>query len=295
MTASDLDAITHRTIAANGIRFHIAEAGPKNAPLLLCLHGFPECWYSWRHVLLGLSHRLRVVAPDLRGYGQTDKPPCGYDLDTLADDAHELVRALGYERCTLAGHDWGGAIAYHAARRHAAVVERLVVMNCPHPAALRRHVFTNPRQIARFWYFFLFQLPYVPEWYLAREGGRAIAGAFKTAAARPDAISKEDRDVFRRAMLEPGAIPSALAYYRHAFRSGFSLGGASRARPIAAPTLVLWGMQDPALGVELTHGMEKYFSGPFLLQFLPDVGHWTQQEAPREVCAAMSSFLAISV
>src|SRR5262249_27736037 len=156
-----------------------------------------------------------------------------------------------------AGHDWGGAVAYQAAARHAAVVERLVVMNCPHPSAMRRAMLTNPRQMARFWYFFVFCLPRLPEWYLARQRGRARAGSLKAYAARKERITKEDRDLFRREMLRPGALAGGLAYYRAALRSYVGLDGALRGLPrIAAPTLLLWGMKDGALGVELTHGME---------------------------------------
>lgn len=286
------EAISHSTLSANGLRFHLASSGPADAPLLLCLHGFPECWYSWRHVLAQLSDRFRVVAPDLRGYGDTERPRGGYDLDTLADDVAALVRALGRERCFLAGHDWGGAVAYHAAARHPAAVERLVVMNCPHPRAIARALLTNPRQIARFWYVFMFQIPWLPELYLARQNGRGIVGSFKGYAARKDRITREDRDVFRREMLKPGAIAAGLAYYRAAFRRPWSLRGpGGKPAAIAAPTLLLWGARDPALGLELTHGMERYFSGPFSVQYFPDVGHWTQQEAPDEVCAAMRAFL----
>jgi pimeloyl-ACP methyl ester carboxylesterase len=287
--------IEHATVAANGVRFHVARAGPAWAPLLLCLHGFPECWYSWRHILARLSDRFLVVAPDLRGYGDTERPAGGYDLETLADDAAALVRALGRERCFLAGHDWGGAIAYASAMRHPARVERLVVMNCPHPHALGQAMFRNPRQFKRFWYFLAFQLPWLPERYLARQGGRAIAGSFKAYAHRKERITREDREFYRKEMLKPGALAAALAYYRAGFRSAIGLAHRPRMIPIAAPTLVLWGRRDPALAVELSHGMERFFAGPFAIQYLPDVGHWTQQEAPEEVEAAMRAFLPNSL
>src|SRR4051812_27301401 len=107
--------IRHEMVRANGIQFHVASTGSRERPLLLCLHGFPECWYSWRHVLERLGARYHVVAPDLRGYGETDKPAKGYDLPSLSTDVRELVRVLGHEKCTLIGHDWGGAIAYDTA------------------------------------------------------------------------------------------------------------------------------------------------------------------------------------
>ena len=282
----------HRTIAANGLAFHVAVAGPADAPLLLCLHGFPELWYSWRHVLAALSDRFLVVAPDLRGYGDTERPAGGYDLPTLAADTRALVRALGRERCHLAGHDWGGAIAFETATRFPETVERLVILNAPHPVALARSFLANPRQIARFWYFLLFQLPWLPEYYLGRQGCRAISGSFKAYAGRKDRITREDREVYRQAMLRPGALRAALAYYRAAFRL-LARPGATRGTPrIQAPTLILWGSEDPALGVELTHGLAEWFAGELSIRYLPGVGHWTQQEAPEEVCEAMRAFLA---
>jgi pimeloyl-ACP methyl ester carboxylesterase len=284
--------VAHETVSANGLRFHVASAGPPEAPLLLCLHGFPECWYSWRHVLERLAGPYRIVAPDLRGFGETEKPPGGYDLDTLAADVAGIARALGRERIYLAGHDWGGAVAYHAAACYPGLIERLAVLNCPHPLAARR-ILLNPRQLARFWYFLFFLLPFLPERYLARQGGRAIAGSFKAYAVRKDRITREDRDVFRRAMLRPGAIRAGLSYYRSAPRS-FVRADPRWAR-VAAPTLVLWGLGDGALGPELTHGMERWFTGPLRLEYLPGVGHWTQQEAPDEVCAALRSFFPISL
>src|SRR5436190_5273232 len=107
--------VRHVRVRANGIEFHVAIAGPEGAPLLLCLHGFPECWYSWRHQLEALSDRFLVAAPDLRGYGETEKPKSGYDIENLAADAAALVGALGRERAIIVGHDWGGLIAYAAA------------------------------------------------------------------------------------------------------------------------------------------------------------------------------------
>jgi pimeloyl-ACP methyl ester carboxylesterase len=279
----------HSFVAANGVRFHVVAEGPEEAPLLLCLHGFPELWYSWRHVLARLSKRFRVVAPDLRGYGESDKPPSGYDAATLARDVRELVGALGRSRCFLVGHDWGGVVAYETAMRHPECVERLIILNAPHPATFARALLTNPRQLLRSWYIFLFQVPGLPERLLAAGDGRAIERAFDNVPG----ITDEDRQVYRKAMLRPGALEKALEYYRVAFRHALSPRRLFARLPrIVAPTLVLWGEEDPALGSELTHGMERLFEGPLTVRYLPGVGHWTQQEAPEEVCRAIGSFLS---
>ena len=128
--------LTHRFVEANGLQFHLVEAG--QGPLVLLLHGFPEFWYGWRNQLPALARHFRVVAPDLRGYNLTEKPPTGYDWETLASDVPALIRALGAEQAHVVGHDWGGVVAWGAAIFHPDVVDRLVILNAPHPAAYRR-------------------------------------------------------------------------------------------------------------------------------------------------------------
>ena len=128
-------------------------------PLVLLLHGFPEFWYSWRRQLPALAQRFRVVAPDLRGYNLSDKPASGYDQATLASDIPALIHALGADRAHVVGHDWGGVVAWGAAIHHPQVVDRLVILNAPHPAAYWRELRQNPRQLLRSWYIGLFQIP----------------------------------------------------------------------------------------------------------------------------------------
>src|SRR6201999_3425042 len=118
---------THRVVSANGIGLHVAEAG--TGPLVLLLHGFPEFWWTWRHQLVGLAGAgYRAVAIDLRGYGESDKPPRGYDLWTLAGDVAGLIRALGERRAVVVGHDWGGLIGWTLAALHPRLVRSLVVL-----------------------------------------------------------------------------------------------------------------------------------------------------------------------
>src|SRR5438105_3448509 len=133
----------HRSVSANGTRFHVAEAG--DGPLVLLLHGFPEFWWTWRHQLASLpAAGFRAVAVDLRGYGGSDKPPRGYDLVTAAADAAGLVRALGEANAVVVGHDWGGLIAWTLANYYPKVVRRLAVVSMAHPLRMRSSVLTNP-------------------------------------------------------------------------------------------------------------------------------------------------------
>ena len=125
-------SIEHRQIQANGITFHVAVSGPPDGPAVLCLHGFPEGWMSWRPVM-NLLPEARLYAPDLRGYGETERPRDGYDVFTLTDDIAALIRALGLERPVLVSHDWGGALAWIFAHRYSHLVRRFAVVNCPHP------------------------------------------------------------------------------------------------------------------------------------------------------------------
>jgi pimeloyl-ACP methyl ester carboxylesterase len=281
--------VRHDTVRANGIRFHIASTGDAKAPLLLLLHGFPECWYSWRHQLEALANRFHCVAPDLRGYGDTDKPKGGYDLANLAKDAAELIRALGHERAFVAGHDWGGAITWDLVRRHPGVVEKFAVLNCPPSEILLREVQRNFRQFRRSWYIYFFQLPFLPERRLTKNEGAIIPRIFLSGATRRDAFHREELTVFRESILKPGAARGALAYYRSAHKRK-----PLPREPIRVPGLLLWGKDDPFLGIELTHRVDRLMEAPLTKRYIDRCGHWTQQEAPQEVNEALREFLATS-
>jgi epoxide hydrolase 4 len=271
----------HETVHANGIRFHVVTAG--DGPLVLLLHGFPQFWYAWRHQIPALATRFRVVAPDLRGYGETEKPPrvADYAVATLAKDVVELVHALGENRAHVVGHDWGGGVAWTVALRHPEVIDRLAVLNCPHPIAFAKALRSNLRQLARSWYMFAFQLPWLPEWALTRGNARIVQPMFREMAKRPGTFSDDDLDRFREALLVPGAATAAVNYYRAAFRDFADLRAEERAaRTIEAPTLLVWAEDDVALGKELTEGMEGYFGGPFRIHYVPECSHWVNEEQP---------------
>jgi|SRR5215469_5144239 len=278
-----------------GIRLRAAVAG--DGPLLLMLHGFPESWYSWRYQLRALSPSYKCVAPELRGYGESDAPRGvqNYTVEALAGDVRDLVHHFGEKRAVVIGHDWGGAIAWVASLMHPEVVERLVVLNCPHPRQMRRCLRSNFRQLARSWYIFFFQLPWLPE--LAMRAGnfwlpmRAIRGG----AVRKEAFTDADLEHFRQALSRPYALSAALNYYRALARRDFmSDPPASHwlARTVQAPTLLIWGEQDIALTKELTYGMEDLFEREFEIKYVPDSGHWVQQEKPELVSRLILDFLS---
>lgn len=279
------EELRHGFIEANGIRFHYAEQG--EGPLVLLLHGFPECWYSWRLQLPVLAEAgYHAIAPDLRGYNLSDKPTSGYDAATLAQDVEAIGHAFGAERAHVVGHDWGGAVAWYVGALQPAFVQSLVVMNAPHPAAFAQYARRTPGQMLKSSYMFFFQIPALPEWLLTRRRARMVADGFRRAAVRRDAFTEADLEVYREAFLRPGAARRAIDYYRRAVRQG------SRALPgrVEAPTLVLWGRGDPVLNEAMNERLGEWVPN-LTYRTIPDCGHWTQQERPDVVNQELVAWL----
>jgi pimeloyl-ACP methyl ester carboxylesterase len=287
---------THRSVSANGSRFHLVEAG--TGPLILLLHGFPEFWWSWRHQITGLADAgYRVVAVDLRGYGGSDKPPRGYDGYTLASDVAGLIRALGERDAMLVGHDWGGFLAWTAAAFHPRMVRRIAVLGMPHPLRLRTALATDPRgQLAASRYLFAFQAPRY-EHVITRDGASYI-GELMSRWSGPQWQDTpefgEYVDACRTAMQIPQASFCALEYHRWALRSLTRPSGwrfvKLLQRPISAPTLQLHGGLDGCLLPRTAQGSGRYVSGKYEWQLLPDVGHFLQSEAPDRVTGELIRF-----
>jgi pimeloyl-ACP methyl ester carboxylesterase len=287
--------IQQRTLQTRTLAFHVAETGPIDAPIVLLLHGFPEFWYSWRHQLLGLSAAFRVVAPDLRGYGGSDKQG-PYDLETLCADVAAIIQALGHERgqpdlcVTLVGHDWGGVIAWATAVLYPHHVERLAICNAPHPLGFLDSLWRHPGQIARSWYIGLFQVPGLMERLFRRDPQGMLARMVHGAAGRKGVFPPDEVQVYAEALMAPGTLEAALGYYRAlpgSIHKTKQLQG-----KIQAPVLVLWGRKDPALGPELVDAARRYVAGPLTVQWFAEAGHWLQQEEPEAVTLALASFAA---
>jgi pimeloyl-ACP methyl ester carboxylesterase len=280
---------TSLQIVANGLRFRVLEAG-SGERLALCLHGFPELAFSWRHQLPVLAGEgWRVWAPDLRGYGGSDRPVGReeYAIEKLLDDVAGLIDASGARETWLIAHDWGGVIAWLFAMRRLRPLARLTIMNLPHPACFERALARGVRQRLRSWYAFFFQLPWLPEQLLGARRAALVGRAFREMAVNKQNFPESVLDVYRRAALEPGALTAMVNYYR-AFLSG---GGARRQRSLGypkidVPTLMIWGERDTALGVETLEGTEEFVSN-LTLHRLPNASHWVQQDAPDEVNALL--------
>ena len=280
-----------RVVAANGLDFHVHEAGDGDR-LALCLHGFPELGFSWRYQLpLLVDLGYRAWAPDLRGYGQTRPRPQrrrDYRPTLLVDDVAALIDAANASETVLIAHDWGAALAWMLAIEHVRPLDRLVIMNVPHPARFQQGI-RSFRQLRKSWYLFFFQLPWLPERVLGRNDAEAIGKAFSNMAVHPERFDNDVLDVYRRAASEPGALRAMVNWYRGAMMSVRET-RRSDFPTIATPTLMVWGEQDDALGKELAEGTDEYVAD-LTLRFLPQASHWVQQDQPEIVNAMLSAFL----
>lgn len=272
----------------DGVRLHAVERG--RGPLVVLLHGFPDFWYGWRHQLPALAAAgFRTVALDLRGYNLSDRPPRvdDYRVARLAADVRSAVRSLGAERAHVVGHDWGGAIAWHLASRHPEMVDRLAVLNAPHPGRFAE-LLRTPGQAVRSWYVGAFQIPLVPELLLGAAGRRLLLDALRAMHRRPGAITDADLARYDAAFARPGAIRAALAYYRAAARR--SMEALGQGRRVERPTLVLWGERDPALRRENADTLERWVPD-LRVERVADAGHFVQADAPDVVNSALVRFL----
>jgi pimeloyl-ACP methyl ester carboxylesterase len=278
-------------VIANGITFEVFTAG-SGSRLALCLHGFPECAYSWRYQFPMLTKLgYRVWAPNLRGYGNTDAPPniSDYALEKLVNDVAELIRAADAQEVVLIAHDWGAALAWTLAIRQPMLIQRLIICNVPHPACFLREL-KRPAQLLRSWYIFFFQIPWLPEALLKHR----IADMFLRTTRNPATFPPEALTVYQENAQRPGRLTAMINWYRALIRYGrwrqFSKADYPK---IEIPTLFIWGDADTALSIHTTDHTDRYVSN---LEFrvLPRVSHWVQQEAHEEVNAIIESWLATS-
>ena len=272
------------------VRLHYVEAG--DGPLVVLLHGFPEFWFAWRFQIPALAEAgFRVVAPDMRGYNLSSRPPdvAAYDTDRLARDVVDLLRERGADRALLAGHDWGAAVAWATAMNHSEAVERLAVLNVPHPARMAQGL-RRPRQLAKSWYMFFFQLPWLPERVVRARRWWFFRYAFEH-DARPGAFTPEDIDRYVEAWSRPGAVTAMINYYRAAFRqTPGRLEG--RIRPIHSPTLVIWGDRDRYLGADLAEPDRADVPNLEAVVRLPNASHWVYHDEPERVSQLMVDFFS---
>jgi epoxide hydrolase 4 len=289
--------IEHSRVEANGISFHLATAGDPEGPNVLCLHGFPEGWMSWRPVMERLPG-VRIHAPDLRGYGETTHARDGYDVFTLTDDLRALIRTLRLDRPLLASHDWGGALGWIFAHRYSDLISRLVVVNCTHPRTLvRAAVHVQDWQPFRIPWVLPFQVPWVPEAFLTSHPGRQLLRwSFTIREGRRGAMDLALLDEILARFRRPDDLRGPIQYYREFARTLVTPDIRERldgiyARPISVPITVVWGQKDGALPekVAMQSGLDAGRSLDW--RPLPGVGHFVDLEAPDELSAEIARAL----
>ncbi|RQH01715.1 alpha/beta fold hydrolase [Natrarchaeobius oligotrophus] len=284
----DVPSAERRFVDANGVTLHAVAAGDSADPLVVLLHGFPEFWYEWsEYVGRFVDAGYRVLIPDQRGYNLSDRPDGvrSYRTSALSADVASLVEAEGRETAHVIGHDWGGAIAWDLSLRHPGVVDRLGIVNVPHPTAFERTLRSSPRQLSKSWYAFVFQLPRFPEWALARNDFDALVTSMRE-PANDGAFDEADFERYRRTWSEPGALTAAINWYRARARH---YDEPPRER-VAQPTLIVWGENDQALVPELAPTSLEYCEDATLARF-PHATHWVVHEHPDRVSAVLLDHL----
>jgi epoxide hydrolase 4 len=291
--------IEHREVQANGIRFHVAVSGPEDGPSILCLHGFPEGWMSWRAVM-GLLGEARVYAPDLRGYPGSSRPEDGYDVINLSDDVRALIEALGLDRPILVGHDWGGELAWIFAHRYSHLIRHLVVVNGTHPKTLTRAVLSfDDLQTLRIPWVPFFQIPRFPEWFMTtRLGRRVLRLSFLIREGKKGAMDRPLVDEIVARFQKPEDARWPIDYYRQIVRTVIvpgrrrQLNGVYR-MPITVPATMVWGMKDGALPAKVALKSQRDAGCPVEWRPLPGVGHFVDLEAPEKLADELRRLLVV--
>jgi pimeloyl-ACP methyl ester carboxylesterase len=269
------------------VQLHAVAAGPKDGPVVVLLHGFPEFWYGWRRQIQQLAAAgFRVIAPDQRGYNLSSKPSgiAAYALTELVSDVIAIADQLGQKKIFLAGHDWGAAVAWSTALLHPQRVAKLAVLNVPHPSVMRKFLSTRPRQLFRSWYMFFFQLPWLPEAFFSafhfRAGSRSLLRS-----SRPGTFSAEDLVQYRAAWAQPGALSAMLNWYRALFRTRAKF----KDKTVRVATRILWGERDAFLLTEMAHESLRYCANAELFTFA-NATHWLQHEEPARISELLIDF-----
>jgi pimeloyl-ACP methyl ester carboxylesterase len=288
-------------VHVNGLKLHVVTAG--KGPLILFLHGFPEFWYEWKDQLAEFGKDHLAVAPDMRGYNLSDKPDGldPYKMNALVED----VRALGdhyshQKKFVLVAHDWGGAVAWAFAIQHPEMLEKLVIVNAPHPGVFGRLLATDPAQQQASQYMLMFRGPQAEQTLTTNNYG-FLVNAVLGSGVKNGVFTEDDKQAYIRAWSQPGALTGGLNYYRAnavgppaAGQPAAPARGASASNPdalmVKVPTLVIWGEKDTALLPQNLDGLDKFIP-QLTIKRIPDGSHWVIHEKRDEVNAAIRDFI----
>jgi len=284
-----MENLSFQFLESNGINLHIAVAGPEDGPLVVLLHGFPEFWFGWKNQIQPLAEKgYRVVAPDQRGYNLSDKPEGidNYTVDHLRDDVIGIIEHFKKESAIVIGHDWGGAVAWHLAATHPEYVDKLIVLNIPHPKAMPRVLKKNPLQWMKSSYIAFFQLPNLPEKALGM-------GEFKTMqqsieqTSNKNTFSPHEMEQYKAAWSQSDALTAMLNWYRAIRRGSFRQIPETK---IKVPVRIIWGLGDQFLSPMLAKESMS-FCEEVNLAFVGEATHWIQHEQPDIVNRLIDQFI----
>jgi len=282
---------THQYAKLKEVKLHYVEAGDHSKPLVIFLHGFPEFWYSWRHQLKALKNDFWTVAVDMRGYGDSDKPSGvkAYHSSKIVGDIEQLIEALGRTSCILVAHDWGGLIAWYLTIKSPQMVDKLIILNSPHPSAFMKLIRSSVKQFFRSWYIFYFQFPFIPEYLANAHDVSLIDKAFLESNPKGKKVfCLHDIEAFKYAYARRADFTGPINYYRN-LRSTL-LANAVDLPKIKVPVLIIWGTEDHALGVELATTSSQHCEN-CTVKFVKGASHWIQQDSHAVVNQYINQFL----
>jgi len=301
MALSAAPKLTDQYATVNGVKLHYVAAG--KGPLILFLHGFPEFWYEWKNQLEEFGKDHLAVAPDMRGYNLSDKPAGldQYQMSLLIEDVRALAAHLGHKKFVLVGHDWGGAVAWAYAAAHPETLDKLVIVNAPHPGVFARLLREDPVQQQASQYMLMFRSPQAEQTLTANHNAMLV-NIVLGAGLKSGAFTEEDKQAYLAAWSQPGAITGGLNYYRAmqvgppapGAAAGASTGNFASSLPsltVKTPTLVIWGEKDTALTIHNLEGLDQFVPG-VTIKRIPDGSHWVIHEKPAEVNRDIREFLA---
>jgi pimeloyl-ACP methyl ester carboxylesterase len=290
--------LKHEYADVNGVRLHYATAG--KGKLIMFVHGFPEFWYEWKNQLAEFSRDYQAVAPDMRGYNLSSKPADveQYQVKYMIEDIRALAEKLGHKKFTLVAHDWGGAIAWSFAIAHPEYLEKLIIINAPHPGVFQRELRDNPAQQKASQYMLMFRSPQA-EQILSANNYAALVQAVLGEGLKAGHFTAEDKKAYIEAWSQPGALTGGLNYYRAA-RLGPPAGEAQKGEAatgmnmpslvVKVPTLVIWGEKDTALLTGNLEGLDKFVPN-LTIKRIPEGTHWVIHEKPALINSYIREFI----
>ncbi len=285
MKATD---ITENFYDVNGIRMHVIEAGPSDGKPIIFLHGFPDFWYDWKDQIgYFAAHGYHVIVPDQRGYNLTESPQGikAYRCKHLMEDICSLVQTMDLKDVHLVGHDWGGIVSWMLGIYHPKLFKSIVILNAPHPGALR--VKRPMLQVFKSWYIYFFQIPRLPEWLCSRNDFKFLRNSMAGTAV-PGTFSVQGLERYKQAW--KGRIRYMINWYRAMRQSKEFRENMKTPKLINNPLLLIWGEKDRFLDFQLAKASMAFCIDGRLISF-PDATHWLQHEKSAEVNRAIMDFI----